>query len=70
MVGNYKSVSKKYDKKYNKKYDIKYNKYDKVILANWTAKGDWGMCNLPHAHTPRAIIGRRARSNDTRTPRV
>ena len=34
------------------------------------AKGDWGMCNLPRAHTPRATIGSRARSNHTKTPRV
>ena len=44
MVGNYESVSKK--------YDIKYDKYDKVVLADWMAKGDGGMCNLPRAHTP------------------
>ena len=35
-VGNYDSVSKEYDKKYNNKYD----KYDEVVLANLTAKGD------------------------------
>ena len=28
------------------------------------------MCNLPHAHTPRATIGSRRRGNHTRTPRV
>ena len=66
MVGNYESVSKKYDEK----YDVKYDKYNKVVLANWMAKEDWGICNLPRANTPQATIGSRARSNDTRTPRV
>ena len=66
-VGNYKSVSEKYD---TEKYDNKYDKYDKVVLADWTAKGDWGMCNSPRAHTPRATIGSRRRGNHTRTPRV
>ena len=54
----------------NKKYNVKYNKYDKVVLGNLTAKGDWGMCNLPRANTPQAIIGSRVQDNNTRTLRV
>ena len=54
----------------NKKYNRKYDKYDEAVLSNLTAKGDWGMCNLPRAHTPRATIGSRRRNNNTRTPRV
>ena len=53
-----------------KKYDDKYDKYDEVVLGDLAAKGDWGMCDLPRAHTPRATIGSRRRGNHTRTPRV
>ena len=41
-----------------------------VQYDNDKRKGDWGMCDLPCADTPRAIIGSRRRDNDTRTPRV
>ena len=53
-----------------KKYDVKYDKYDKVVLADWMAKGDWGVCNSPRTHTPQATIGSHRRGNHTRTPRV
>ena len=66
MVGNYGSVSENYDKKYDDKYD----KYDEVVLSDLAAKGEWGMCNSPRAHIPRVTISSRARSNDTRTPRI
>ena len=62
----HRTLAKMNDKKYNGKYD----KYDKAALDDLTAKGDWGMCNLPCAHTPRATIGSRRHDNNTRTPRV
>ena len=52
----------------DKKYDKKYNKYHKVVLGDLTAKGNWGMCNLPHAHTPQATISSCVWDNDTRLP--